>query len=136
MIVSWPYNTNICKPKHLCQSLFFNKVLGLRHFLRRLFFPIEIVLTLCFISMYSVLNTLSEYAHFCISKNTTSYTFLLVFKIVESLQWNVVKNEKMKMKKSNVNSFCKKWQSPSFLNQAQSNQWQIDIYSLWQQTIE
>ena len=36
--------------------------------------------------MYSVLNTLSEYTNFYISKNITSYTFLLVFKIVESLQ--------------------------------------------------
>ena len=33
--------------------------------------------------MYSVLNRLSE---FYVSKNITSYTFLLVFKIVESLQ--------------------------------------------------
>ena len=41
---------------------------------------------LCFISMYSILNTLSEYTYFSISKNITSYTFLLVFKIVESLQ--------------------------------------------------
>ena len=41
---------------------------------------------LCFISMYSVLNTLSEYTYFYISKNITSYTFLLVFKILESLQ--------------------------------------------------
>ena len=29
--------------------------------------------------MYSVLNTLSEYADFYISKNITSYTFSLVF---------------------------------------------------------
>ena len=36
--------------------------------------------------MYSVLNTLSEYTYFYISKNITSYTFLLVFKIAESLQ--------------------------------------------------
>ena len=36
--------------------------------------------------MYSVWNTLSEYTYFYISKNITSYTFLLVFKIVESLQ--------------------------------------------------
>ena len=36
--------------------------------------------------MYSVLNTLSEYTYFCISKKITSYTFLLVFKIVESFQ--------------------------------------------------
>ena len=36
--------------------------------------------------MYSLLNTLSEYTYFYISKNITSHTFLLVFKIVESLQ--------------------------------------------------
>ena len=36
--------------------------------------------------MYSVLNTLTEYTYFYISKNITSYTLLLVFKIVESLQ--------------------------------------------------
>ena len=36
--------------------------------------------------MYSVFNTLSEYTYFYISKNTTSYTFLLVFKIVEGLK--------------------------------------------------
>ena len=47
---------------------------------------------LCFISMYSVLNTLSEYTYFYISKNITSYTFLLVLKIVESLQC-ILKNK-------------------------------------------
>ena len=36
--------------------------------------------------MYRVLNTLSEYANFYISKNITSFTSLLVFEIVESLQ--------------------------------------------------
>ena len=36
--------------------------------------------------MYSVLHTLSEYTYFFISKNIISYTFLLVFKIVESIQ--------------------------------------------------
>ena len=36
--------------------------------------------------MYSVLTTLSEYTYFYISKNITSYTSLLVFKIVEFLQ--------------------------------------------------
>ena len=36
--------------------------------------------------MYSVLNKLSEDTYFYISKNTTSYTFLLVFKIVKILQ--------------------------------------------------
>ena len=39
-----------------------------------------------FISMYSVLNTLSEYTYFYKSKNIPSYTFLLVFKIVKSSQ--------------------------------------------------
>ena len=41
---------------------------------------------LCFITMQSVLNTLSELTCFYISKSITSYTFLHVFKIVESLQ--------------------------------------------------
>ena len=41
---------------------------------------------MCFISVYSVLNTLSEYTYFYISKNITSYTFLLVFKIGQNLQ--------------------------------------------------
>ena len=38
-------------------------------------------LTFVFISMYSKLNKLSEYIYFYISKNITSYTFLLVFKL-------------------------------------------------------
>ena len=41
---------------------------------------------MCFISMYSVLNTFSEYTYFYISKIITSYTFWLVFEIVEYLQ--------------------------------------------------
>ena len=53
-------------------------------FLYRLFCPKEF---LCFILKYSVLNTLSEYTYFYVSKNITSYNFLLVFKIVESLQY-------------------------------------------------
>ena len=36
--------------------------------------------------MYSVLNKLSEYIQFNISINITSYAFLLVVKIAESLQ--------------------------------------------------
>ena len=36
--------------------------------------------------MYNVLNTLSKYTYFYLSKNFTSYIFLLVFQIVESLQ--------------------------------------------------
>ena len=35
--------------------------------------------------MYNALNKLSEYKYFYRSKNITSYTFLLVFKIVEIL---------------------------------------------------
>ena len=51
------------------------------YFDRRNFF-----LHLCFISILSVLNTLSEYKYFYISKSISSYTFLLVFKIDENLQ--------------------------------------------------
>ena len=40
---------------------------------------------LSFISMYSVLNTLSEYTYFYISEKITSYTFLLLSKFIESL---------------------------------------------------
>ena len=40
----------------------------------------------CFISMYCVLNTLSKYTYFFISKSITSYTFLFAFKIFKSLQ--------------------------------------------------
>ena len=36
--------------------------------------------------MYSALNAFSEYTYFYISKNITSYTFLLAFKIAESPQ--------------------------------------------------
>ena len=42
--------------------------------------------------MYNVLNTLSEYTYFYISKNITSYTFLLVLKIDESLHC-ILKNK-------------------------------------------
>ena len=34
---------------------------------------------MCFISMYTVLNTLSEYTYFYISKSITSYTFVACF---------------------------------------------------------
>ena len=39
----------------------------------------ELFCDLCFISMYSALNTLSEYTYFSISKNITSYTFVACF---------------------------------------------------------
>ena len=40
---------------------------------------------LCFISMHTVLDKLSEYTYFYIPKNITLYTFLLVFKILWGL---------------------------------------------------
>ena len=42
---------------------------------------------ICFISVYSVSNKFSEYTYFYLSKHITLYTFLLVSKIVESLQY-------------------------------------------------
>ena len=44
-----------------------------------------------FVLIYSVLNKLSKYVYFYISKNITSYTFLPIFKIVESFQY-ILKN--------------------------------------------
>ena len=41
---------------------------------------------MCFSSMYSVSNTLSEHIYFYMSKNITSTLFWLVIKIVENLQ--------------------------------------------------
>ena len=43
---------------------------------------------MCFISTYSILNTLSEYTYFYVSKNFTSYTFSFVFINVQSLNQN------------------------------------------------
>ena len=48
--------------------------------------------------MYSVLNALSEYRYFYISKNITSYTFLFVFKIVESIQCIIKEHFRMNSK--------------------------------------
>ena len=45
---------------------------------------------LCFISMHSVFNTLSEYTCIYISKNITSYTFLLVSKIVQTTSVSLI----------------------------------------------
>ena len=56
------------------------------HFLCRLFCPKEIFLTFVFMPIYNVLDTLSEYTYFYVWINVTLYTFLLVFKIVESAQ--------------------------------------------------
>ena len=43
--------------------------------------------------MYSVLNKISEYKYFYVSKNITSYAFLLVFKFAESVFLKVIKTE-------------------------------------------
>ena len=57
------------------------------HFLYRLFFPKEIFFNICVLSQYMVYWIhFSKYTYFYILKNITSYTFLFVFKIVESLQ--------------------------------------------------
>ena len=56
-----------------------------RVFLYRLFWLKEIFLTIVF--YLNVLNTISEYTYCYISKNITSDTFLLVFKIAESPQY-------------------------------------------------
>ena len=48
--------------------------------------PKSVFYHLCFISMYSVLNTLSEYTYFYISKAITSYTLFTCFKTVENVQ--------------------------------------------------
>ena len=48
------------------------------------FVKISFFLIFVFYQCISVLNTLLEYAYFYISKNITSYAFLLVFNIVES----------------------------------------------------
>ena len=47
--------------------------------------------------MYRVLNKLSKYICFYISKNITSHTFLLVFKIVKSLEC-ILKMKLLKVK--------------------------------------
>ena len=44
--------------------------------------------------MYSVLNKLSEYIYFYISKHITPYTSLLVFKIVESFHYILITKKK------------------------------------------
>ena len=82
---------------------------------------------LCFISMYSVLNTLSEYTYFYISKNITSYTFLLVLKIDESLHC-ILKN------KYNFTSYQKTFHIES-INLNRSKQY-IFKYTLYIYTIK
>ena len=43
-----------------------------------------------FISIYSVLNKLSQYIYFHMPKNIASYTFLLVFKFFEYLRYILI----------------------------------------------
>ena len=61
--------------------------------LYRLFCPKEIFFNMFYPNVYSVLNTLSQHTYFYISKNITSYFFLLVSKIVER-QHCILKNNK------------------------------------------
>ena len=65
----------------LCFSTYKEVIFCISYFFRSKFFYY-----FCFISMYGVLNTLLEYIYVFISKNTTSYTFLLVFKTAGSIQ--------------------------------------------------
>ena len=62
---------------------------------------------MCFIAMYSILNTLSGHTIFNIWKNFTSHTLLLVFKIVESLQciFKVFTSVSQKWKCGRYNTF-------------------------------
>ena len=63
---------------------------------------------MCFISLYSVLNTLSEYKYLYISKTFNLYTFLLVFKIVERLQC-ILKKLFSSFKKINCLKLADQW---------------------------
>ena len=53
--------------------------------------------------MYSLLNKLSVFFYFYMSKNIILYVFLLVFKIVESLQYIVNKTSNPHILKATVN---------------------------------
>ena len=56
------------------------------HFLYRLFCPKGFFFKICFMLMYSALNTLSEYIYFYITKTLLHTLLLLILKIVERLQ--------------------------------------------------
>ena len=78
--------------------------------------------------MYSVLNTLSEYTYFSLSKNITSYAFLVVFKVVESLQCilkaNSDKSDLMSSRESNkvvIETLCNESTKSETLLQPLSN---------------
>ena len=79
--------------------------------------------------MYGVLNALSEYLCFCISRNITSYTFLLVFIIVESLQY--ILREKMSENSIGLKKFSGNFSSlylcflPDFSNHLLSNSFSL-----------
>ena len=75
---------------------------------------------MCFLSMYSLLKTLSEYICFYISKNITSCTFLLVFKIVKSLQCNLKMLKSLKIR----------WTSTNFIDFLGSVFWFQNVSSL------
>ena len=75
------------RKKNKC--IFYNVYFVLRRYLWCLYF----------IPMYIILNKLSRYIYFCISKSITSCAFLLVFKIAKSLQSML--NEKTMQKMSN-----------------------------------
>ena len=94
----WKTPRTVLERRTLCFSWYVNRELkiklwwfGARRRIKRAFLYRLFCLNNCFlknwrfISVYSVLNKLSEYKYFYMSKNITSYTFLLIFKNVESL---------------------------------------------------
>ena len=73
--------TRISNEKQNCDELKFA-----RSFFVPLFLSERVFQQLCFISMYSVLSTHSEYTYFYMLKTSLRTLLFLVFKIVESFQ--------------------------------------------------
>ena len=98
----WKIPHTVFERQNLCFSSYKNRKLkvklwwlGARERKKRAFFlpfilsEVNFFCYSCFISVYSPLNTLSEYTYFYIS-DITSYTFLLVFKIVKSFRLSLI----------------------------------------------
>ena len=92
-------NPTVLERRILCFSSYKNRRLklklgwvGTRERKKQAFFVLFILtkktffFNICVILMYGVFNTLSKCTYFSITKNITSYTFLLDFKIVERFQ--------------------------------------------------
>ena len=104
----WKLPLTVLERRILCFSSYKNHKLKVKirwvgprerkrvHFLYLLFCPKEIFFNIRVLSKCKVYWTHFQNLHTLILKNITSYTFLLVFKIVKSLQcilkWNVLNN--------------------------------------------